>query len=159
MHTPMDPGEVDDRRKYSDRRAAQRRKILRRGITFWQNGDSTECTVHNLSNTGAQLEICGPVPRTFDLVIDDQMPRSCCIVWRRANRIGVKFQGEAQTQRARTDSTRGMSPFRRRADECRTLATRVDSPDREILLRMANAWETFGRRFQKKLRLAQQAPL
>src|ERR1700676_4180953 len=85
---PAEPADViDDRKRNSDRRAAPRKRILRGGLTEWPNGDSSECTVHNLSDTGAHLQIKGPVPKTFNLVIDgDGVSRSCCVVWRNADR-------------------------------------------------------------------------
>jgi PilZ domain len=148
---PTEPGEVDDRRKFSDRRAAPRRKILRGARAVWQNGDTTECIVHNLSETGAHLDIRGPAPNTFDLLIDcDQSRRSCRVIWRKANRIGVKFQELPQFVRAPIDSRKMISAYREHADECRTLAKRAEPSDRETLLRMAGTWETLARRPQKK---------
>jgi hypothetical protein len=86
--------EIDDRRQNSDRRGLPRRKIIKGGRTFWPNGDSSECIVYNLSASGAHLEIRGPAPNVFDLEIDgDRSRRSCVVVWRKAKRIGVKFQG------------------------------------------------------------------
>jgi hypothetical protein len=155
VHTK--PVEIDDRRKNPDRRESPRRRILRGGRTFWQNGDSSECIVHNLSETGAQLQIRGPVPKNFDLIIDDdELPRSCCVVWRQAGRIGVRFQGpfrEASVSRA---SARKPLSFRQYADECRMLAKRAAQPDREILLKMAESWEAIIRRLQKSTRLVKQ---
>jgi hypothetical protein len=149
-----EPIEIDDRRKTSDRRAASRRKILRGGRTFWQNGDSTDCIVHNLSDTGAQLQIRGPVPKTFDLVIDgDELPRSCCVVWRQAGRIGVRFQGQVRGTSLSSASVRRPSSFRQCADECRMLAKRAELPDRDILLKMAESWEAIIRRLQRSTRL------
>ena len=136
-----------DRRTNSDRRRAPRKKVLKGGRTAWQNGDSTECTVHNLSATGAHLQIRGPVPKTFNLIIDgDQVSRSCCVVWRNANRVGVKFEGQLEI----AGST---SLFKQHANQCRTLAERVTALDREALLRMAEAWEGLTRRFRMRKRL------
>src|SRR5579864_4632966 len=88
----MQLGEIDDRRTTPDRRLASRRKILKFGKTFWPNGDSSECLVYNLSETGAQLEVRSPVPNVFDLLVEgDPWRRSCSVVWRKANRAGVKF--------------------------------------------------------------------
>jgi hypothetical protein len=85
---------IDDRRITPDRRAAPRRRILRGGLTGWQNGDSSECIVHNLSETGAHLQIRGPVPRTFNLVIDgDGVSRSCCVVWAMQTVLVLNLKG------------------------------------------------------------------
>jgi hypothetical protein len=150
-HTHLVPAEIDDRRKRSDRREAARKRILRGGRTFWPNGDSTECIVHNLSDTGAQLQTRGPVPANFDLIIDgEKLPRSCCIVWRKASRIGVKFQGQTHGGKASTDPLRRATSLRQYAEECRMLAKRAESPDREALLKMAEAWEKVARRLREK---------
>lgn len=75
-----------------DRRRSARRRILKGGRTFWPNGDSSECSVRNLSDEGAQLQFCGPCPSTFDLIIDgDNSRRSCAVIWRKGNRVGVQF--------------------------------------------------------------------
>jgi PilZ domain len=140
---------VDDRRNTPDRRSAPRKRILWGGLAGWRNGDSTECIVHNLSDTGAHLQIRGPVPKTFNLVIDgDQISRACCVVWRSANRIGVKFEGQVEIA--------GLaSSFKQHANQCRMLAAAAASVDREILLKMAETWEALVRRSQKKPRLAE----
>jgi hypothetical protein len=105
--------------------------------------------VHNLSDTGAHLQIRGPVPKTFNLVIDgDQISRACCVVWRSANRIGVKFEGQVEIA--------GLaSSFKQHANQCRMLAAAAAKVDREILLKMAETWEALVRRSQKKPRLAE----
>jgi hypothetical protein len=136
-----------DRRINSDRRRSPRRKVLKGGRTAWQNGDSTECIVHNLSATGAHLQIRGPVPKAFNLIIDgDQLSWACCVVWRNANRVGVKFEGQFEIA--------GLRPsFEQHAYQCRTLAERVAALDRDTLLRMADAWEALTRRFRIRRRL------
>ena len=141
--------ETDDRRSVPDRRESARRKVLRGGRAVWPNGDSTNVIVYNLSDTGARLEIRGPVPNTFDIVIDgDQYPRSCRVVWRRADRIGVKFQGSSQFVRTQADATSGISACSEYAEVCRTLAKRLAPSDREMLLKMADAWEKIARRLR-----------
>jgi len=150
---PTELAQVDDRRVNSERREVARRKVLRGGRTVWQNGDSTECIVYNLSETGAHLEICGPVPNTIDLVIDgDQSPRTCWVVWRRANRIGVKFQDSPQFFRMPAEPMKITSAYMKHADECRMLAKRAEPLDRETLLKMAEAWQAAARRLRKKIR-------
>ncbi len=46
--------------------------------------------VHNLSVGGACLEVNEPIPDVFLLVLDDD-PQACRVVWRKANRVGVRF--------------------------------------------------------------------
>ena len=70
-----------------------RRRVLKAGsITF---GSSTiNCTVHNVSETGAALEVVSPLyfPDRFTLIVQaDRLKRPCHIVWRQGSRIGVAF--------------------------------------------------------------------
>jgi PilZ domain-containing protein len=146
---PAEVDEIDDRRSVPNRRESPRRKVLRGGRAVWPNGDSTNVIVYNLSDTGARLEIRDPVPNTFDIVIDgDQYPRSCSVVWRRADRIGVKFQGSSQFVRTPVGSTSSISACNVHAEMCRTLAKRVAPSDRDMLLKMADAWEKIARRLR-----------
>ena len=135
--------EIDDRRKNSDRRTSPRKKILKVGRTYWPNKDSSECTVLNLSETGAQLELQGPAPKVFDLVVEGEFwRRSCTVVWRDKNRVGVRFQGLATAEKSVGKKTK----FSRYIDACKRMAMRADRTDREILLEMADAWESVARR-------------
>jgi hypothetical protein len=150
MDTVIPPGgEIDDRRKNPDRRGSSRRRTLKFGRTFWPNGDSSECVVFNLSDTGAQLEVQGPLPKRFDLVVDgDPSRRASAVVWRKANRVGVKFQSQYQSGSSNPDGQpRG---FRYYAQECQRLADRADPSDRQILLEMAEAWNRAIRRLNRK---------
>jgi hypothetical protein len=74
-------------------RIAPRRRILKAGsIQF--GGGALDCTVRNLSATGAALEVLSPlyIPDRFTLVIEtEQLKRACHIVWRKERRIGVAF--------------------------------------------------------------------
>lgn len=141
-------GEVDDRRKNPDRRDSPRQKVLRGGRTYWPNGDSSECMVHNLSETGAQLELRGPAPNRFDLVVEgDRWRRSCSVVWRRVNRVGVRFHDLPQVA-----PSAGKSKYGRYVEECRLLAKRANNSDREILLEMADAWTIVVRRLRRRAR-------
>jgi len=57
-------------------------------------GGSIDCTVKNLSDTGAALEVLSPlyVPERFTLVVPtDQLKRRCHVVWRKQRRIGIAF--------------------------------------------------------------------
>ena len=70
-----------------------RRRVLKAGsITF--GGSTIDCTVRNVSETGAALEVVSPlyIPDRFTLVVQtDQLKRPCHIVWRQGSRIGVAF--------------------------------------------------------------------
>ncbi len=57
-------------------------------------GAGIDCTVRNLSETGAALEVVSVVgiPTEFSLVIrSDNINYNCRVVWRKMNRIGVAF--------------------------------------------------------------------
>ena len=74
-------------------RAAPRHRVLKAGsIEF--NGGVIDCTIRNLSDTGAALEFAhaiGP-PDNFWLTISgDHSPRHCRVAWRSNKRIGVAF--------------------------------------------------------------------
>ena len=74
-------------------RIAPRRRILKAG-TIEFGGGGIDCTVRNLSDTGAALEVVTPlfIPDRFTLFVpSDQFKRSCHIVWRKEKRIGVAF--------------------------------------------------------------------
>jgi PilZ domain len=70
-----------------------RQRILKAGtISFDRAG--IDCTVRNVSGTGACLEIESPVgiPNNFTLVISkDNLKRPCRVAWRSARRIGIRF--------------------------------------------------------------------
>ena len=57
-------------------------------------GAGIDCSVRNLSKTGAALEVASVVgvPTDFSLIIQsDNFNRKCRVVWRKLNRIGVAF--------------------------------------------------------------------
>jgi hypothetical protein len=58
------------------------------------NGTGIECLVCNMSPSGASIEIKGTVciPESFNLMIDsEQIDKTCRVVWRKYQRIGVAF--------------------------------------------------------------------
>ncbi|MEA2911338.1 MAG: hypothetical protein QOG17_871 [Gammaproteobacteria bacterium] len=58
------------------------------------NGGGIDCTVRNISETGAALEVASPVgiPKDVTLIVEaDNLKRECQIVWRKEKRIGVAF--------------------------------------------------------------------
>jgi|HubBroStandDraft_4_1064222.scaffolds.fasta_scaffold416430_2 hypothetical protein len=76
-----------------ENRAAPRHRVFKRGsITF--NGGGIDCTVRNLSSSGAGLDVASPIglPQSFTLSIEsDRLIRRCHAVWRSEKRIGVAF--------------------------------------------------------------------
>ena len=77
-------------------RRAPRHKVLKGAkISFHSLMTSTECTVRNLSDTGACLVVTSQVgvPDDFDLVLDsDRSVRRCHVEWRTGAKIGVSFR-------------------------------------------------------------------
>ena len=77
----------------TNKRSAPRHRILKAG-TIAFSGAGIDCTVRNLSETGAALvtSVVG-IPTDFSLVIQsDTINRKYRIVWRKLNRIGVIFE-------------------------------------------------------------------
>ena len=77
-----------------DNRADQRRRTLKSGKIRINNGFSTfECTVRNMSDTGALLKVASVIgiPDTFELVMADGQKFACKAVRRTATEIGVSF--------------------------------------------------------------------
>jgi len=77
----------------NEHRAAPRRRTLKAG-TIEFSGGGIDCTVRNISETGAALEVVSPlfIPDRFTLFVpSDQVKRPCHIVWRREKRIGIVF--------------------------------------------------------------------
>lgn len=76
-----------------EHRATPRRRILKVG-TIEFGGGGIDCTVRNISETGAALEVVTPlfIPDRFTLyVASDQLKRRCHIIWRREKRLGIAF--------------------------------------------------------------------
>lgn len=80
----------------SERRQHSRRRVLKAGqIVFNDRFSAIDCTVRNLSDAGACVEVATSVgiPDDFDLTIAaDHMNRSCHVTWRSEHRIGVAFR-------------------------------------------------------------------
>ena len=77
-----------------ERRASQRHRVLKQGMLAFSGGGGADCTVRNISESGARIEIASPVglPASFTLVIAaDRFMRPCRTVWSADRRIGVVF--------------------------------------------------------------------
>jgi hypothetical protein len=71
-----------------------RHRVLKVG-TIDSTGGAIDCTVRNLSLTGAAIEIANQqaIPDKFTLVVPrDNLRLPCHVVWRKAYRIGVQFE-------------------------------------------------------------------
>jgi hypothetical protein len=76
-----------------ERRAQPRQRILKAG-TIEFDGGSIDCTIRNMSPTGAALDVASPVgiPREITLnIVSSHERQNCQIVWRKEKRIGVVF--------------------------------------------------------------------
>jgi hypothetical protein len=68
--------------------------VLKRGTLVVNGGGVFDCTVRNLSESGARIDIANPlgVPKVFTLVIEaDHFKRRCHAVWSSERQIGVAF--------------------------------------------------------------------
>jgi hypothetical protein len=77
-----------------EHRNAQRHRVLKGGTISFNGAAGISCTVRNMSNAGAALDVISPVgiPPAFTLVIDgDHVAKPCHVVWRKEKRIGVAF--------------------------------------------------------------------
>ncbi len=76
-----------------EHRVSPRHRVLKAG-TIEFGGGAIDCTIRNLSERGAALEVASPVgiPDQFDLVIlAEHLHRCCRVIWRKEKRIGVAF--------------------------------------------------------------------
>ena len=80
-----------------ERRATIRHRTLKGGKIAINDGFSViDCTVRNLSETGALLRVVSVVgmPDQFVLIISDNQKHNCTVVRRTATDIGVTFLPE-----------------------------------------------------------------
>jgi|SRR5687768_16913931 hypothetical protein len=77
-----------------ERRSDVRNRTLYGARIAFNGGRSTiNCTVRNMSLSGARLQVTSVVgiPNTFDLLIGDREPRPCRVTWRTLKELGVEF--------------------------------------------------------------------
>lgn len=78
----------------TEKRAASRYRVLKRGTIAFAGGGGIDCTVRNLSTSGARIDLADQItmPSTFMLIIEaDQFMRRCRRVWSDNGRFGVAF--------------------------------------------------------------------
>lgn len=78
----------------SEHRIAQRHRVLKGGTISFNGAAGISCTVRNMSQTGAALDVISPlgIPPSFTLVIEgDHVAKPCHVVWRTEKRIGIAF--------------------------------------------------------------------
>lgn len=77
-----------------EKRIAVRQRVLKQGTLAFAGGGGIDCTVRNISSSGARIDIACPMglPPSFTLVIkSDQFLRRCHPVWSKDRTIGVAF--------------------------------------------------------------------
>lgn len=77
-----------------EQRGDPRTRVLRAGLISF-GGSTVDCTVRNVSETGAQVEVQSPdgIPDRFALLIKSEGVRyGCRVVWVRGKRIGLRFE-------------------------------------------------------------------
>ncbi len=81
----------------NERRTDRRSRTLKGGRIVFNGGYGVaECTVRNLSSSGALIEFAGilPVPSEFVLHVDSEHHGyPCRVTWRAGTRMGVAFTG------------------------------------------------------------------
>jgi hypothetical protein len=80
----------------AERRMTPRHQTPKTGVILLEQAFRVECMVRDFSPAGAGLLLPDPhnLPDDFYLTFD-QAVRRCSTVWRRADRIGVKFKSMA----------------------------------------------------------------
>lgn len=76
-----------------EKRASQRYRVFKGGTIAFENS-GIACTVRNMSDSGAAIDLESPVilPQSFTLSIArDNFVRNCRPVWRNDKRIGLAF--------------------------------------------------------------------
>jgi len=77
-----------------EKRTAPRHRVLKHGTLAFGGGGGIDCTVRNISESGARLDVVNPIglPLSFTLVIQtDHFMRRCHPVWSNDKQIGVAF--------------------------------------------------------------------
>jgi hypothetical protein len=78
----------------AERRKTPRRRVLKSGTIILGKKAALPCTVRNLTESGAALEVDATfaIPSTFLFSQPGQGARICKVIWRTDKRLGVHFQ-------------------------------------------------------------------
>ncbi len=77
------------------RRQPRTRTLKAARILLNHHQSSIDCTIRNLSLSGARLEVASSlgIPERFDLIFNaDQSIRPCRMVWHKEKQLGVEFR-------------------------------------------------------------------
>ncbi|MGM4981442.1 MULTISPECIES: PilZ domain-containing protein [Rhizobium] len=75
-------------------RASTRKRTFFGAKIIFNDGHSVfDCTVRNLSDTGAMIQIENPLsaPNSFHLQLSDNRLWACQVRWRKINSMGIQF--------------------------------------------------------------------
>ena len=78
-----------------EKRLFPRQRVLKQGTIAFRGGGGIDCTVRNISQGGARLEVATPygLHGCFTLVIpSDHFMRDCRAIWSIEERVGVAFE-------------------------------------------------------------------
>ena len=76
------------------RRKSPRQRTLKSGMIILGRKAHLSCTIRNLSEFGACLEVGATlsIPSTFLFGMPGLVPRTCKVIWRSGTMLGVHFQ-------------------------------------------------------------------
>ncbi len=96
MQDQMDTTQGEQATVFSERRGAERHRVLKGATLSFNNGyGAFECVVKNLSETGARLAFgeTSAVPSQFSLQFSGEKQRRQAVVrWRTMNALGVSME-------------------------------------------------------------------
>lgn len=79
----------------NEQRKFLRHRVLKAGTISINRAGVIDCTIRNLSDAGACLDVASPlgIPEEFLLVAGDgHVEHLCHVIWRTEKRIGVTFK-------------------------------------------------------------------
>lgn len=88
--------DFDDSADAANARHAERRKMLKEGKVVLSNWTTIDCTIRDLSNTGARLTFSAPtgLPDEIKLLfVSGQRMRDAKTIWQKGLSAGLEFVG------------------------------------------------------------------
>ena len=93
--------EASDGKRLMERRRRQRTRTLKSARILLNHHHSViDCTVRNLSPSGACLNVASAVgiPEQFDVFFEaDRSIRACRLVWHKEKQVGIEFADDEVT--------------------------------------------------------------
>ncbi len=91
---------TDAAQESAERRAERRMRTLKRARIVFNHGHSVfDCTIRNLSPSGALIEVPSMqgIPMQFEIALGEStVRRPCSVRWRTERTMGVHFDDDAQ---------------------------------------------------------------